>query len=208
LSKVAQFRRFLFTFKRHLTLSARWSYTSRTGPPGPPSRKGYCNMTTSTPQLFYDAALNVLSLSNPERPFNEGPTTIERLLPSSRACLILFTIAKATGLGFGDTPDVVPQLTDQTSRIGQVFHHSYQPYDDVKFIIESVEPVTAGPDSPSWMKVRAQGGWLRLRGTVVQGRRTSRLFQHSSTQPITGTYVLEVKPEELTNLRRVDVACG
>lgn len=71
-----------------------------------------------------------------------------------------------------------------------------QPYGTIHIDVESVEPVTAGPKSASYIKHRAANGWVTIRGTVTKGSSTSRLFHATSTRDRTGERVCIDVPRE------------
>ena len=84
------------------------------------------------------------------------------------------------------------------------FTHYNQPYGTVTFTVESVTPVAElmkdkTPDpfgSGAYLFHRAKKGWLELKGTVVQGSETSRLFHATHTKDLSGKpYSLQVPPE-------------
>ena len=78
----------------------------------------------------------------------------------------------------------------------KTFVHLNEPYGCVEFSIETVEKVTATETSERYIKYRAEKGWLRLKGIVIKGGETSRLFQYSHTRDLKGQpYTLEVPPE-------------
>jgi hypothetical protein len=94
------------------------------------------------------------------------------------------------------------------ARLGATFHHSFQPFDEVFFTIESITPVVADASSPDYIKVRAERGMMTIAGTITKGTRVSRIGGHRSFQDLTGRHSVDVTPRELEDLRRVEMACG
>ena len=80
------------------------------------------------------------------------------------------------------------------------FVHHNEPYGTVVFAVQSVTPcVMPSPrgKGDSYLAYRAEHGYLDLRGTVVRGKETSRLFHATATRDLRGQpYSLAVTPAE------------
>jgi hypothetical protein len=82
---------------------------------------------------------------------------------------------------------------------GKTFTHYNEPYGTVTFTVEVDEPVLYPEDERTpaneYAFLRAEAGWRRVSGTVVEGVEVSRLFQHTARRDLRGRpYSLEVPP--------------
>lgn len=97
----------------------------------------------------------------------------------------------------------------------ETFYHEHQPNRWCRFEVDHVEAVEYPPRVPEdrwdhfkdYMRHRADNGWVRVHGVIVEGKETSRLFQHTNTKDLAGqAYTIEVPPSAWEAGRYVTIA--
>ena len=61
---------------------------------------------------------------------------------------------------------------------------NHQPHTIETWVIEQHSPVVASATDPDWLKSRAGGGWVNVKGRILNSTTTSRLFHASASRTV------------------------